>query len=220
MPLRDHWRGHLLLFDARRTADLAPSAGLKLLLVFVLLEGVLGPRLWLFDALGIAQPAAAIRVAALLALALLLVRTFAGVSFGAIGLRGWGAWSLAEKSYFLQVVVAAIVIFAVLDPRVLAAPALVLATNFAWGFYQEVVYRGILQSALVPRMGAVAGVLVANALFTFGPLHFYHFSGSAPWPMLAAIFAIGLLFGAIFQRSGNLWIVAVFHGLGSAFLQR
>ncbi|QJR14951.1 CPBP family intramembrane glutamic endopeptidase [Usitatibacter palustris] len=220
MPLRDHWRGHLLLFDQRPPTDLAPAACLKLALVFVLLECVLGPRLWLLDALGIAQPPAAIRVAVLLALALLLVRYLVRVPLAAIGLKRWSAWSLAEKSYFLQVVVAATAIFVALNPKILAVPALVLATNFAWGFYQEVVYRGILQTALVQRVGGVAGVLLANAIFTFGPLHFYHFSGNAPLPMFAAIFAIGLLFGAIFHRSGNLWIVAVFHGLGSAFLLR
>ena len=40
-----------------------------------------------------------------------------------------------------------------------------------YGFYQEVVYRGMLQSELVRRWGAFAGVLVANLLYTFGPLH-------------------------------------------------
>lgn len=155
---------------------------------------------------------------ALLALGLILVRYFAGIRFDALGFRGWGEWSLAQKSYFLQVTCAASIVFAVLYPGALRAPLLVLATNFLWGFHQEVVYRGMLQTELGRRFGGVAGTLLANLFFTFGPLHLYHFSGAAPWPMFAAIFAIGLLFGAIFQRSGNLWIVAVFHGLGTAFI--
>ena len=35
--------------------------------------------------------------------------------------------------------------------------------------------------------------------------------------MFASIFAIGL-FGLLFKRSGNLWIVAVIHGIGDAYV--
>ena len=45
-------------------------------------------------------------------------------------------------------------------------------TQLLWGFYQEVVYRGILQTELMRRFGTLAGVLLANFAFTFGPLHF------------------------------------------------
>ncbi len=33
------------------------------------------------------------------------------------------------------------------------------------------------------------------------------------WGGLAAIFAIGLFFGLVYWRSGNVWIPAVLHGL-------
>lgn len=33
-----------------------------------------------------------------------------------------------------------------------------------------------------------------------------------------AIFAIGLFFGILFHRSGNLWIVAILHGIGNAYI--
>ena len=80
-------------------------------------------------------------------------------------------------------------------------------------------YRGILQTALVSRMGALAGILVGNLLYTFGPLHFHYFFHTAlPVRMLGAIFAIGLFFAVLFHRSRNLWIVATFHGLGTAFI--
>jgi membrane protease YdiL (CAAX protease family) len=36
--------------------------------------------------------------------------------------------------------------------------------------------------------------------------------------MFASIFAIGLFFGVLFNRSGNLWIVAVLHGIGNAYI--
>ena len=94
-----------------------------------------------------------------------------------------------------------------------------MAGTFLWGFYQEVLYRGLLQTELVRRWGAAAGILVANLLFTFGPLHFYHWRTGLPaWPMFAGIFAVGLFFAALQHRSRNLWMVATFHGIGSAWL--
>jgi len=96
--------------------------------------------------------------------------------------------------------------------------AAVMAVNFLWGFYQELAYRGMLQTELTRRFGATAGVLLANAVYTFGPLHFYHFGGASPVAMFAAIFAIGLYFGVLRHRSGNLWMPAVFHGIGTAWI--
>ena len=98
--------------------------------------------------------------------------------------------------------------------------ATVFVSYLFYGFYQEVVYRGMLQSELVRRCGAFVGILAANILYTFGPLHSYYFSSRASLalPMFASIFAIGLFFGILFRRSGNLWIVAVIHGIGNAYI--
>ena len=93
----------------------------------------------------------------------------------------------------------------------------VFVPYFFFGFYQEVVYRGMLQSELVRRWGALAGVLVSNALYTFGPLHWYYFFPLRV-PMFLSIFAIGLFFGILFKRSGNLWMVAIMHGIGNAYI--
>jgi membrane protease YdiL (CAAX protease family) len=224
VPLASHWRGHLFLFGPRPAAAYPAAAGWKLLLIVVLLEAVIGPRFHLLDWLGLPVPHPAARVAVSLALTLVLVRYFAGVRLAEIGLRRWREWSATEKSYFLQVVVIANVVFAVLfASRVQAAAAaagfwLALGANFLWGFYQEVVYRGLLQAELTRRLGAIAGILLANLAYTFGPLHFYHFSQPSPWPMLAAIFAIGLIFAVLLHRSRNLWMVAAFHGIGTAWI--
>ena len=88
-----------------------------------------------------------------------------------------------------------------------------------YGFYQEVLYRGLLQTELVRRWGPVAGILTGNLLYTFGPLHYYYFFAKASLaaPMFAAIFAIGLLFAVVFHRTGNLWIVATMHAFGNAY---
>jgi len=169
-------------------------------------------------------------VAVLLGLALLAVRIIASLELSRIGLRPWRAWSAIEKSYFLQLLIIANVVFPVVFfdrlRALLASASLpeILGTVFLpyllFGFYQEVVYRGMIQTDLVRRWGALAGILVANLLYSFGPLHAYYFYSrpSLAIPMFASIFAIGLFFGALFHRSGNLWIVAVIHGIGNAYM--
>ena len=82
------------------------------------------------------------------------------------------------------------------------------------------VYRGILQSELVRRWGTLIGILIANIMYTFGPLHWNYFlaRSAVAIPMFLSIFAIGLFFGILFRRSGNLWMVAVIHGIGNAYI--
>jgi len=68
--------------------------------------------------------------------------------------------------------------------------------------------RATSYTSLVRRWGAVRGILVSNIVFTFGPLHFYHFArGFASLPLFAAIFLTGVFFATLFERSGNLWMV-------------
>jgi len=223
-----HLKGHLFLYDAAPMPAYGSAAGIRLLLIFLLVEGVIGPRFMLFNLLRLPQPPALVRVVVLIALTLFLVRRFARLSLRSIGLRPWREWSVTERSYFVQTLVIANVVFGlVYAGRVLAlighpnrwgTGLFVLLLSLLWGFHQELMYRGILQTELVRRWGPVPGVLVANLVFTFGPLHFYHFQRHAPLPMFAAIFAIGLLFAIIFRRSGNLAIVGILHGLGDWYI--
>jgi membrane protease YdiL (CAAX protease family) len=171
-----------------------------------------------------------ILVPLLLAGVLGLVRFAARLELSQIGLYRWSEWSPVEKSYFVQLLVIANVVFPLVfasrlrlilaQPSALSTMWNVFVPYLFFGFYQEVVYRGILQSELVRRWGALAGILSANVFYTFGPLHWYYFAahGSLAVPMFASIFAIGLFFGVLFWRSGNLWIVAVIHGIGNAYI--
>ena len=221
MSLASHWRGHFLLFERRPAPVYSAAAGLRILLAVLLLEGVVGPRWHFLGWLGAAQPPAVVRVALSLALALVLVRYFARVPLRELGFLRWREWSAAEKSYFIQVLVLANVVFALLFAGRIhgsSAIGLVVAANFLWGFHQELVYRGMLQTELVRRLGPAAGILIANLLFTFGPLHFYHLSRPSPWPMMAGIFVIGLFFALLYHRSRNLWLAAIFHGIGSGWM--
>ena len=80
---------------------------------------------------------------------------------------------------------------------------------------QEFFYRGWLQTELTRRFGAIIGLLLANIVFTLGPLHLNYLIGPAGvhWGGLAAVFGIGLFFGIVYARSGNLWIPAAMHGI-------
>lgn len=220
-----HLRGHLLLFDRRPAPALPSPAGARLVLAAASLEGLRIAVTWLYPGvpLWLLTPA-------LLGLALLVVRAGAGLKLSQLGLRPWRDWMATEKSYFLQVVVIANVVF----PIVLADPLgrRIAERGTAWGllntfgpylffgFYQELAYRGMVQLELVRRWGAPLGILVANVLYTFGPLHASYFASRASLavPMFASIFAIGLFFGLLYQRSGNLWIVALMHAIGNAYI--
>ena len=223
MDLASHWRGHFLLFEGRSAPAYDAAAGWRILLIVVLLEAVIGPRWHVVDWLGIVQPPATVRVVLSLAAVLVLVRYFAQVPWRDIGFIRWRDWSPTEKSYFIQVLVLANVLFALLlAARIGTLPAatlaIAIATNFLWGFHQEVVYRGLLQTELVRRLGPLAGIAIATVLFTVGPLHFYYFSGPTLSTMPVGIFAIGLFFALLFHRSRNLWLPAVFHGIGTAWI--
>ncbi|MEY2521429.1 MAG: protease family protein [Verrucomicrobiota bacterium] len=221
-----HLAGHVLIFDRKESPGYDESTGMRLLLVAIGIEALrrLAIR-WLYPDVPLW-----ILIPLFLVGALLLVRFVAGLRLSQIGLYPWREWSPVEKSYFIQLLVLANVVFSfVFASRlrlILAQPS---ALSIIWngfvpylffGFYQEVVYRGMVQSELVRRWGAFAGILTANFLYTFGPLHWnYFWSRSAvAVPMFAAIFAIGLFFGVLFRRSGNLWIVAVMHGIGNAYI--
>jgi membrane protease YdiL (CAAX protease family) len=221
-----HLRGHLLLFDQKPASQHEASAGNRLLFIVVVLEAVrLGVVRWFYPIVPLL-----ILVPLLLGCALLLVRFVAWLRLSQIGFRPWHKWTATEKSYFVQLLVIANVVFPlVFAPRlqtILAQPsaprtvANVFVPYFFFGFYQEVVYRGILQSELVRQWGAFIGILASNVLYTFGPLHWYYFSSRVSFAlaMFASIFATGLFFGVLFRRSGNLWIAAVIHGIGNAYI--
>jgi len=217
------WRGHVFLFDKKREpATFGDAAGVRLLLIVAGLEVLRRAR----NQLPLSFLPFWLEVSIYLALALVGVRFVARVGWGQIGFSRWEQWNVTEKSYFIQVLILVNVVFVMLfGARLRAALAdpsalwTVFVPYLVYGFYQEVLYRGMLQTELVRRWGPLTGILVSNLLYTFGPLHYYYLFSNASLavPMFASIFAVGLLFAIVFHRTGNLWIVATMHAFGNAY---
>jgi membrane protease YdiL (CAAX protease family) len=229
------WRGYLFLFDRPKAPAWSSVQGYQLLAIFLALEFVVRPLLkggagrlkiathpdWLL-----------LEMVLVTVLAVGLVVGFAKVPLSQLGLYRWLRWSGTEKLYFLQIIPITIIVFfftastelKVLwtHPQLWRLDLVVFAQQMIWGFYQEFLYRGLLQTELIRRWGVVTGLLIGNLIFTFGPLHAYHFGLARTHPthlwIFAGIFAIGLFFAVLFQRSGNLAMVAILHGVGDWFI--
>jgi len=219
-----HLRGHLLLFEGRTWPAHTPSAGVRLLAVAVGLEILrLAAVRWLYPRVPLW-----LLLPLLLGVAVVSVPTIAGVRLSHLGFRRWDEWTTTEKSYFLQVLILVTVFLLIVlasplkgnagGPDLARSLGGVFVPYLFFGFYQELVYRGMVQLELVRRWGALIGILGANVLYTFGPLHWNYFASRASLagPMFASIFLIGLFFGVLYRRSGNLWIVSCFHAIGNA----
>jgi len=226
--ISDSLRAHLLRFQAPLAPRYDASAGARVLLAFAAVAlALFGALRFGIDAIGLrGSPAASSGFVLALALGFVAAQRFlVRLPFADVGLRDWTAWTRRERLYLFQVVPLAVATFAFVFRAHLAAlverhgPAgfvvSSLATGLLWGMVQEFMYRGWLQTELTRRLGALGGLLAANLVFTFGPLHFSYLTqaGGPNLGGLAAVFAIGLFFGLVFQRSGNLWLPAILHGL-------
>jgi membrane protease YdiL (CAAX protease family) len=226
--LADSLRAHLLRFETPLTPTYGNAAGVRMLVAF-LVVGV-----GMFFAMRFVSEAAHARglpaanlgfVVALLGGFVVAQRLFVAVPMSDVGLRRFADWTRRERLYFLQVVPLAAALFAAVFGDHLAGLReqhgfvgfllFSVLTGLLWGAVQEFLYRGWLQTELTRRFGATAGLLAANVAFTFGPLHANYFAGPAGvrWGGLLAVFGIGLFFGIVYRRSGNVWIPAVLHGL-------
>ena len=227
---RDLIAAHTLRFERPDRSSYDAATGSRLLMAFVFVGVVLHPGLKaLSRAAGLTHAywVGPVIVVTLLVAVIVAMTRFVRSGWETIGLHGWREWTPRERIYVLTVVPLAAVVFAIMFrdhfaqlARTHGLAGLVLVsvpTGLLWGIVQEFIYRGLLQTELVRRLGPIPGVLVANLVFTFGPLHFYHFrfgaDAGSPWGMFAAIFGIGLLFGVLYRRSGNLWIPAFMHGI-------
>jgi len=226
--LADSVRAHLLRFEMPLNPTYGNATGIRVLVAFLVVGvGLFFAMRFMSDALGVrGLPVANLGfVVALLAAFVVTQRAFVGVPMSDVGLRRFADWTRRERLYLLQVVPLAAVLFSVVFADHLARLReqhglggfllFSVLTGLLWGAVQEFLYRGWLQTELTRRFGATAGLLAANVVFTFGPLHLDYFTGpgGVRWSGFIAVFGIGLFFGFVYRRSGNVWIPAVLHGL-------
>jgi hypothetical protein len=81
---------------------------------------------------------------------------------------------------------------------------------FAAGFGEEIVFRGFMFERIRTRLGPGSLASVAAVLFTSAGFGLAHYAGQGlPGVQQATI--VGLLFGAIFARTGRLWTLMFAH---------
>ena len=219
---------HTWRFERPLNPTYGDAAGTRMLAAFLIVGVALMVALRsMFDSAGVRGLPLAnlVLVVALLAAFFVTQRAFVAIPVDCVGLRPLAAWTRRERLFFLQATPLAAIIFAIVFGDHLQALVkqhgvagfllFSVFSGFIWGMIQEFFYRGWLQTELTRRFGAAVGLLAANAVFTLGPLHSnYLFVATSPrWGGLVAVFGIGLLFGVLYWRSGNLWIPAVMHGL-------
>ena len=76
---------------------------------------------------------------------------------------------------------------------------------FLAGTSEELLFRGWLQGALISKVGVIVGILGASAIFGFA--HYL----SLTYAVYAGL--TGIYLGAIYQTTGNLYIVMAIHAL-------
>jgi membrane protease YdiL (CAAX protease family) len=152
--------------------------------------------------------------------------TISKIRLSQIGIDAWKKWNTASKKVFFIVTPIIMIIFSSIfiarveifmnHSELYGIGSLILLREFLYGFYQELLYRGILQTELIKRWGFWIGTIISNLVFTFGPEHFHFYKSTHIGFVL--MFCLGLLFSFIFYRSKNLVSVGIWHGIGNVFI--
>jgi CAAX protease family protein len=89
-------------------------------------------------------------------------------------------------------------------------PALILLT--CTGFFEELIFRGLLQSAAVGALGRFGGIVYTALVFAV-----FHLGWRSALDLLV-VFAVGLFFGWVVARTHSLLGVTISHGLANVVL--
>ena len=105
------------------------------------------------------------------------------------------------------------------DPRLLLPliPLAVLVTGPA----EELLYRGVIQTRLREAFGAGAAILLASGVFSVVHIPAYGATGGLDVSLLVTLgilFLLGSFLGYAYERTGNLVVPAVAHGLFNAVM--
>ncbi|WP_418285723.1 lysostaphin resistance A-like protein [Halorubrum sp. DTA46] len=97
-------------------------------------------------------------------------------------------------------------------------PIMIVAMLLVVGPCEEFLFRGVIQSRARETFSAVPAIFLAAAVFA--PAHIVSLTGglSAMLATISILFVPSLLFGAVYEYTENLVVVAVMHGLYNSLL--
>ena len=90
-------------------------------------------------------------------------------------------------------------------PERTALMALLVSAVVVAPILEEMIFRGLVQSALRSLLGPWATVIVASTLFA--ALHY----GAADWVTLPGLLVLALILGWLYERTGSLWPGIIAH---------
>lgn len=95
-------------------------------------------------------------------------------------------------------------------------PPLIVAMFLVVGPSEELLYRGVVQGRLRESFGPAAAIVMASAIFA--AIHWAALTGGAVGRLttIAILFVPSLVFGAVYEYTGNLVVPALLHGLHNA----
>lgn len=88
---------------------------------------------------------------------------------------------------------------------------LVPVTVLLVGPTEELVFRGVVQGSFRRAYGPAVAIAAASAVFAV--IHWSSYSGSGRFVTLGVILLLGATLGALYERTDNLVVPAVIHGL-------
>ncbi len=96
---------------------------------------------------------------------------------------------------------------------VVIVPAMILFV----GPFEELLYRNVIQKSMYERFSRYGAVVVSSVVFAF--VHVLAYATAGPGQVLASlamIFGLSLVLGVIYERTENLLVPAVIHGVFNA----
>ena len=105
---------------------------------------------------------------------------------------------------------------AVQNPTII--PILIVAMFLVVGPSEEILYRGVVQGRLRESLPAAPAIAIASGIFAF--IHVMALTGgvSGRLTTVAILFFPSLVFGAVYEYTGNLVVPALLHGLHNAVI--
>ncbi|GAB7011103.1 CPBP family intramembrane glutamic endopeptidase [Halorubrum trueperi] len=81
---------------------------------------------------------------------------------------------------------------------------------------EELVFRGVVQGLFRRAYGAVPAIVIASCLF--GVAHYAALAGSGKLTYIVVTILLGLILGGLYERTGNVLVPIVVHGIYNAIL--